>query len=207
MQRNNDSKKRKSGFNPNRTCYLTADGQYYCYERWDDDAKRVVTQRLEVGKDLSVDLTIILDESDHDMDLNERYEKELRDPLFDAKLRKHDIDGADESVAAPWDTIADSNGSPEDILFAEPEPENPQAAAVRRIIEESCTEAQQELFFAHFGECRQLEEMRQAEAEMTGKLPSAAAMTNRKNKIVDKAAKELGVERVKRHQYPKKDES
>ena len=24
---NNDSKKRKSGFNPNRTCYLTADGQ------------------------------------------------------------------------------------------------------------------------------------------------------------------------------------
>lgn len=50
--KNNDSKKRKSGFNPNRTCYLTADGKYYCYERWDDDAKCVVTQRLEVGKDL-----------------------------------------------------------------------------------------------------------------------------------------------------------
>ena len=35
----NETKKRKSGFNPNRTCYLTADGKYYCYERWDDDAK------------------------------------------------------------------------------------------------------------------------------------------------------------------------
>lgn len=48
MQRNNDSKKRKSGFNPNRTCYLTADGKYYCYERWDDDAKCVVTFPLSM---------------------------------------------------------------------------------------------------------------------------------------------------------------
>ncbi len=50
----------------------------------------------------------------------------------------------------------------------------------------------------------QFEEMRQAEVEQTGKLPSSAAMTNRKNKIIDKAAKALGVERVKRHSYPKK---
>ena len=61
MQRNNDSKKRKSGFNPNRTCYLTADGKYYCYERWDDDAKCVVTrewinqrlQAIQVRKELT----------------------------------------------------------------------------------------------------------------------------------------------------------
>ena len=67
MSKNNETKKRKSGFNPNRNCYLTADDKYYCYERWDDDAKRVVTQRLEVGKDLSLELTIMLDESDHDI--------------------------------------------------------------------------------------------------------------------------------------------
>ena len=46
--------------------------------------------------------------------------------------------------------------------------------------------------------------MRQAEAEQTGKLPSSAAMTNRKNKIIDKVAKSFGVERVKRHSYPQK---
>lgn len=45
----------------------------------------------------------------------------------------------------------------------------------------------------------------QAEAEQTGKLPSSAAMTNRKNKIIDKVAKSFGVERVKRHKYPKQD--
>lgn len=137
MQRNKDSKKRKSGFNPNRTCYLTADGKYYCYERWDDDAKCVVTQRLEVGKDLSLELTIMLDESDHDMDLQDRYEGELRDPLFDAKVNSYKADPDNEDAVDPWDTLADKSGSPEDALFAEPEPENPQAEQARRVISRS----------------------------------------------------------------------
>lgn len=205
MQRNNDSKKRKSGFNPNRTCYLTADGKYYCYERWDDDAKCVVTQRLEVGKDLSLELTIMLDESDHDMDLQDRYEGELRDPLFDAKGNSYKADPNNEDAVDLWDTLADKSGSPEDAMFAEPKSENSQAVEARRVIDEECTEAQQEFFYRHFGECAQLEEMRQAEAEQTGKLPSSAAMTNRKNKIIDKVAKSFGVERVKRHKYPEKD--
>lgn len=203
--KSNETKKRKSGFNLNRTCYLTADGKFYCYQFWDEDAKRVVTQKLEVGKDLSLELTIMLDESDHDMDLQDRYESELRDPLFDAKVKSYKVDPDNEDAVDPWDMIADKGGSPEDAMFAEPEPENPQAVEARRIIDEECTEAQQEFFYRHFGECAQLEEMRQAEAEQTGKLPSSAAMTNRKNKIIDKVAKSFGVERVKRHKYPKKD--
>lgn len=205
MSKNNDSKKRKSGFNPNRSCYLTADGKYYCYEYWDVEAKRVVTQRLEVGKDLLLELTIMLDESDHDMDLQDRYESELRDPLFEAKVNSYKADPNDEDAVDPWDTIADKSGSLEDALYTESEPENLQAVEARRVIDEECTEAQKDFFFEHFGNGTQLEEMRQAEAEQTGKLPSSAAMTNRKNKIIDKAAKALGVERVKRHKYPKKD--
>ena len=138
------------------------------------------------------------------MDLNDRYESELRDPLFDAKVRSK-ADPDDEDAVNPWDTLADKSGSPEEALFVEPEPENPQVAQMRRVINEECTEAQQDFFFEHFGVGTQLEEMRQAEAEQTGRLPSSAAMTNRKNKIIDKAAKALGVERVKRHSYPKKD--
>ena len=203
--KNNETKKRKSGFNPNRTCYLTADGKFYCYEFWDDDAKCVVTQKLEVGKDLSLELTIMLDESDHDMDLIDRYEVELHDPLFDAKVNSYKADPDNEDAVDPWDMIADKGGSPEDALFAEPERENPKAAQVRRIIDEECTESQQDFFFEHFGEEVQIEEIRQAESEKTGKLPSSAAMTNRKNKIIDKVAKSFGVERVKRHKYPKKD--
>lgn len=205
MQRNNDSKKRKSNYNPNRTCYLTADGKYYCYEYWDPKAKRVVTQKLEVGKDLSLELTIYLDQSDHEMDLQDRYEGELRDPLFDAKVNSYKANPDNEDAVDPWDTLADKSGSPEDALFTEPEPENPQVAQVRRVIDEECTVSQQEFFFEHFGMGKQLEEMRQAEAEETGKLPTAQAYTNRKNKIIDKVAKSLGVERVKRRKTSKKD--
>lgn len=206
MQKSKEnSKKRKSNYNPNRTCYLTADGKYYCYEYWDPETKRVVTQKLEVGKDLSLELTLYFDQSDHDMDLNDRYQDELRDSLFDAKVGSYKSDPDDEDAIDPWDTLADKSGSPEDILFAKPETENPQVAQVRKVIDENCTESQQNFFFEHFGMGKQLEEMRQAEAEQAGRLPSSQAMTNRKNKIVDKAAKALGVERIKRRKSSKKD--
>lgn len=203
--KNEETKKRKSNYNPNRTCYLTADGKYYCYECWDYDAKCVVTQKLEVGKDLSLEFTLYLDQSDHDMDLNDRYQDELRDSLFDAKIKSYKSNLDDEDAIDPWDTLADKSGSPEDILFAESETENPQVAQVRKVIDENCTESQQNFFFEHFGMGKQLEEMRQAEAEETGKLPTAQAYTNRKNKIVDKAAKALGVERIKRRKSSKQD--
>ena len=50
----------------------------------------------------------------------------------------------------------------------------------------------------------QLEEMRRKEADKTGKLVTNGAMTNRKNKMLDKVAKALGTKREKRHKYPKK---
>ena len=139
------------------------------------------------------------------MDLQDRYEGELRDPLFDAKVNSYKADPDNEDAVDPWDTLADKSDTPEDAMFTEPKPENLQAVEARRVIDEECTDAQQDFFFEHFGMGTPLEELRQAEAEQTGKLPSSAAMTNRKNKIIDKAAKALGVERVKRHKYPKKD--
>ena len=84
----NETKKRKSGFNPNRCSYFTADGKYYCYECWDDEKKCIVTQKLEVGKDLSLELTIMLDEYDHEMDLQDQYD-EQHDPLFDTKVANY----------------------------------------------------------------------------------------------------------------------
>ena len=107
MQRNNNSKKnRKSNFNSNRPCYLSADGKFYCYEVYDPETDQVVTQRLEIGKDFSAEWTIFLDETDHDMDLNDRYENELRDPLFDAKVNSFKSNSNNEDAVDPWDTIA-----------------------------------------------------------------------------------------------------
>ena len=61
------------------------------------------------------------------------------------------------------------------------------------------------MFYSHFGEGTQLEEIRRTEVEHTGKLPTAQAMTNRKNKIIDKVAKSFGAERVKRRKSSKQD--
>ena len=198
--------KYKAHYNPNRECYITADGKYLCYNTTDLETKRPTTLRYEIGKDgITEELTFFIDEINYQQDLSDRYENELRDPLFDAKVNSYKVDPDNEDAVDPWDMIADKSSSPENAMFAEPEQENPQAAQVRRVIDEECTESQQDFFFEHFGEGTQLEEMRQAEVRQTGKLPSSAAMTNRKNKIIDKVAKSFGVERVKRHKYPKKD--
>ena len=206
--KNNASLQRKSKFDPNRDCYLSKDGRYYCYRYYDVDTGEMRTNRIEVGKDVSVEWTIFLDESDHEIDLADRYADEQRDGDFQAQTRKYaisiipdDYDGKKKGGIDPWETIG--GNSVEDIVFASPKSENPQVALVREVIDEKCTEAQQELFFSHFGECRQLESIRQEEAAVTGKLPSQVAMTNRKNKILDKVAKLLGVERVKRCNHKK----
>ena len=114
---------------------------------------------------MSLEFTLYLDQSDHDMDLNDRYQDELRDSLFDAKIKSYKSNLDDEDAIDPWDTLADKSSSPEDILFAESETEKPQVALVRKVIDEHCTESQQNFFFEHFGMGKQLEEMRQAEAE------------------------------------------
>lgn len=101
MKKRETSKIRKSGFNPNRACYLTSDGKYYCYEFEDFQTGQKITQKLEVGKDLSLELTIMLDETDHDSDLLDRYESELRDPLFEAKVNSYKVDPNDEDAVDP----------------------------------------------------------------------------------------------------------
>lgn len=202
----NQKPKYKAHYNPDRECYISADGKYLCYRTIDLDTRRPVTLYYEIGKGvLTEELTFQIDEMNYAMDLNDRHQGELRDSLFDAKVASHAADCSDEDTENPWETILDRRISPEEMLFAEEEPENPRVAEVRRVIDEECTEAEQDLFFAHFGEGMQLEEIRQLEVAQTGKIPTAQAMLNRKNKIFDKVAQALGVGRVKRRSYPKKD--
>lgn len=207
MAKTTETKKRESYYNPNRTSYLSEDGRYYCYRIWDPDAKCMVVQKLEVGRDLSLDWTIFLDRADHAEDLNERYQKELRDPLFDAKVARYKADPKDEEAVDPWETVGDKKNDVEAALFPEPKPENLETAKVRDVIEKQCTEAQQDLIFRHFGMCQQLEAIRQAEAVQTGKLVSSVAMTRRKNKILDKVARALGVVRAKRCAHSNKEDN
>ena len=152
-----------------------------------------------------MDVTIQLDDMDHEEDLSNRYENELQDPHFAAKIDHYKDNQDDEDAMDPWNMVPDNGNNPEETFFSEPEPENPQIKEVRRVIDEECTEAQQDLFFNHFGMDIQLETLRQNEGKRTGVTPSPQALTNRKNKLIEKAAKSLGVERVKRCNQVKKE--
>ena len=198
------TKNRKSNFNSNRPCYLSADGKFYCYEVYDSETDRVVTQKFEVGKgDYSLDWTIFLDETDHDMDLNDRYQQEFKDPLFEAKAESYKADPENEDKVNPWDTIFDKSASPEEVLFSEPEAENPDAEKVREVIDTRCTARQQELFFSHFGEGKQLEQIRQDEVAKDGKEKSLQSIVNVKNDVIKKVSDALGVTPVKRRKSKK----
>lgn len=204
MQRNKD-KKKQAGYNSNRPCFLSDDGKYYCYEVWNPEQKRVVIEKHEIGKDgLTEEWTLFLDSTDHDWDLNDRYQSELKDALFESQVVYRDRGKIDEYTGAedPWEREDIASPSVEDVLFAEPEEEDPQEAIARSVVEDSFTESQKDFYYAHFGMGMQIEEIRQEEAAKTGKLPTSAAMTNRKNKMLDKVAKALGTTRVKRHKYP-----
>ena len=199
-----ESINRTSKFNSNRTSYLSSDGKYYCYEHWDYQSECYVTEKLEIGKDISPDLASFLDESDHAMDLNNRYQYELFGKLSETDaLHPYQGNSNNHKTNTP-EALQINNDSPENILFAEEKPETSQTKTVRTVISEQFTEKQQDFFYDHFGMQKTLEEMRKSEQELTGVLPSASAMTNRKNKIIDKTAKALGAKRVKRHRYPKK---
>jgi len=203
MQKKNNEKKRKSAYNKNRGCYLSIDGKYYCYEMLDMDTKRIKTERIEVGKDLSVELTLILDELDHAVDLNDRYENEARDKTFYSNLKNYEANPYDGDAQNPWEDIGDNSGNPEEILFAKSKPENKKTALVRRAVEEKLTDNQKDLYYDHFGISKQLVEIAREEGEQTGKIPSNQAMNNRKNKILEKISKFLGIERKKYRKNPK----
>lgn len=135
MKKKERSKICKSGFNPDRACYLTADGKYYCYEFENLQTGQKITQKFEVGKDLSLKLTIMLDETDHDSDLQKHYEGELRDPLFAAKFNSYKADPKDEDAVDHCDTISAQDSNLEDAIFSTPESENPLATKIYASIE------------------------------------------------------------------------
>ncbi|MCD8211628.1 MAG: hypothetical protein LUC17_01195 [Oscillospiraceae bacterium] len=196
---------RKSDYNPNRDCYLSLDGKFYCYQFRDPGTGHMSVQKLEVDRDLSSEWMAILDEMDREMDLNDRYHNKIRDSFFD-EMNEHMNESEELSDRSegfdPLEEIPDCSMIPEKLLFAEEDPEDPLISKVRQIIEEECTEAQQDLFFSCYGEGMTFAEFSRKEAEVTGRQPTKQAVDNRKRKIFRKIANALEAEGLS----PKSDE-
>jgi hypothetical protein len=207
MTRHDESKKRTSGYNPDREHHASDDCMSYTYARWNEEKHCYDTITLTAGEGgLTQDIILLLDQMDHDGDLNDRYEEELRDPGFEKRRKAYESDPEDGDEGDPWNQIEDRNADLTGDCERRETPENPDAAKIREVVEKDFTPEQQDLFFSHFGECKQMEQIRQEEAERTGKPVTPQAMNNRKNKLIRKAAKKaFGVEPVKRRKTDKKD--
>ena len=199
-----ETKKRISNFDNNRHCYMAKDGTAYYYERWSEEYGRYERIPLTVGKDgITEEIILLLDSMDKEEDLNNRYANDNKDPHFETQRERFESDPSGDDAVNLWDTVSRKSDDPTEIIFGEKEKENPDIAKVRRVIDTKCNERQKNLFFAHFGEGKQLEEIRKEEVAATGKEKKLQAILNVKNDIIRKVADEYGVVPVKRRKRGK----
>ena len=205
MKNKETKREYRAQYNPDRECYISADGKYVCYDTWDSDQKKIVTIKIEVGKDgVTEELTYLIDDLNYDMDLSDRYYDEAKDPLFEAKRQKYESDPEGDEAVDPWETVSRPQDDPG--YMPDEQPENPDLAKIRRSVDEDLTDAQRDLYYDHFGMGRQLEEIRQEEVADSGKDKSLQSVLNRKNKIIAKVAhRAFGAEPVKRKKTRKED--
>ena len=201
MQRSKKSKnttfERKSQFDDNRDSYVAEDGSYV-YLKWVQLPNGKYEHRVAAVipfTEETADIIISLDEDDHRQDLQERYDAENADYSFCNQRTKRQNDSEDDFDTDPISNIADPHSDFTSEMFAEDKPENPMVVLVEAFVREKLTPPQQDLFFAHYGEMKFLEDIRREEEALTGKKISRQAMHNRLTKILDRVCKELGTER------------
>ncbi len=196
--------KRTSNYDANRQCYMAKDATAYFYERWNEETRSYERIPLTVGKDgITEEIILLLDSMDHDEDLSNRYENENRDPLFEAKRRRFEADPDGDDAIDPWDTVSRLGDDPAEVICGGKKSENPDISRVREVIETRCNERQQSLFYKHFGEGKQLEQIRQEEVAASGKEKTLQAVLNVKNDVLRKVADAFGGKPVKRRRMKK----
>jgi hypothetical protein len=206
MSTNKATTQYRSGYNEDRDCFISKDGRFICYRAYDPESKRKKTYRYEIGTlGITQELAVAIDDLNYEQDQLDRRENDNKDPLFEARRQRHSEDPDEEDAVDPYDNLSLPGNDPAEILTMEESRENPVIAKVRNVVETQFTPEQQDLFYKHFGEGKQLEEIRKEEVAATGKEKSPQSVLNRKKKMLAKVAKQVfGTEPVKHSKNPKK---
>lgn len=188
---------RKSHFNDSRDSYVDAQGNYV-YTQWvqqpDGKWKREVVATIPFNEE-NRDIIILLDQDDHDSDLAARYDEENADYSICNQRAKNDASADDDQDydTDPIEAIADTVTITED----EDVEMDPLVQKMADFIRNELSQEQQDLLYAHLGECRFLEDIRREEEVLTGKKVSKQAVHNRWNRIITKACKYFDVDKPK----------
>ena len=212
MNRNNESLNfdHKSHYNDDRDSYIDKNGNYV-YTQWVKVGKtyeRRVVDIIPLTEE-NRDIIILLDGSDHDMDLQDRYAAENADyGMENRKQRQADgsqTDGDDDQTfdSDPMESIADPRADVMTTLFPDGTPGNPLVTQAEEFIETQLKPAQQDMIYGHLGEGKYLEDLRREENERTGKEVKKAAYHDRWDRIIQKGCRYFGVEKPKQQKKQK----
>jgi hypothetical protein len=203
MQRKKDSLpfEKKSRFNDSRDSYVDENGNYI-YTRWvkrsNGKWEREVVATIPFT-DENRDIIILLDQNDHDCDLQERYDEENADySIRNQRSNAHgDSADADDFVTDPIDSIKDPNADVFSQLYPDEQPVDPRVQEMEQFVRSELSDEQQDLFFGHMGEGKFLEDIRREQETETGKKVTKQAVHGRWDRIVTKTCKHFGVEKPK----------
>lgn len=182
-----DTKKRKSKYDKNRSCYMAEDGSYV-YEVIDIDTGAVRKERFVPGDDGTAELVIWMDEEDHQQDLERRYDKENLDWKMENKRSKFEK-GTEEGLNEdPFSQIKCVKDTPEGVIFADTEAENPRILQLREFMKE-LTNDQINLIYDLFGNLKTLREVAEEAVKADGTHPTEQAIYGREQKIIKRLRK------------------
>ena len=171
--------------------------------------KRRVTDIIPLTAE-NMEIIIMLDQDDHDTDLQDRYAEENTDYEIENQQTRNECDGDGEDNDGfdtdPIENIADPKGNVFSQLYPEEESANPQFEEMERFVRSGLSEEQQNMVFAHCGERKYLEDIRREEEAATGKKVTRQAVHGRWDRILTKTCKHFGVEKPKQEHKKKTDQ-
>ena len=183
-----ETKKRKSKYDNNRSCYMTEDGSYV-YEIVDIDTGAVRKERITPEDESTAELVIWLDEDDHQQDLRRRYDEENLDWEMENKRARFEKGTTeDEFDEDPFSQITSTMSIPGASLSNEEDAEDPRIVKLREFMKE-LTDDQVNLIYDLFGNLKTLREIAEESVKPDGTHPTEQAIYGREQKILKRLRK------------------
>ncbi len=183
-----ETKKRKSKYNKNRSCYMAESGAYI-YEVIDIDTGAVIKERFVPESDEAAEVVIWLDEDDHQQDLSRRYDEENLDWGMENKRVRFERDTTEEEFDEdPLYQLNSNMCIPGASLFDEEETEDPRILKLREFMKE-LTDDQINLIYDLFGNLKTLREIAEESVKPDGTHPTEQAIYGREQKIIKRLRK------------------
>lgn len=152
----------------------------YTYYSWDETEKKEVPVIVTAGKDgVTEEHIMILQEMEHEENLQNRYESENRD--YRTENQKQKRSAGDEEVTDPIEGLADRRQDP--FSFLDGTQEENALVEQLRLLMQKLTPQQIDLIYSLFGEQKRMADI----AREQGK--TRQAVNNQKNKIINKLKK------------------